>query len=59
MKTITIGRHPDNNVVINDPIVGRHHLRIMQYDDGHYSVLDLNSTNGTYVNGNVYMARHI
>lgn len=51
MKTITIGRHPDNNVVINDPIVGRHHLQITQHDDGHFSVLDLNSKNGTYVNG--------
>ena len=51
MKAITIGRHPDNNVVINDPIVGRHHLQITQHDDGHYSVLDLNSKNGTFVNG--------
>lgn len=51
MKTITIGRHPDNNVVINDPVVGRHHLQITQHDDGHFSVLDLNSKNGTYVNG--------
>ena len=51
MRVITIGRHPDNNIVINDPIVGRHHLRITQYEDGHFSVLDLNSKNGTYVNG--------
>lgn len=51
MKTITIGRHPDNNVVVNDPIVGRHHLQITQHDDGHFSVLDLNSKNGTYING--------
>lgn len=51
MKTITIGRHPDNNVVINDQIVGRHHLQITQHDDGHFSVLDLNSKNGTFING--------
>lgn len=51
MRIITIGRHPDNNVVINDPIVGRHHLQITQHDDGHFSVLDLNSKNGTFVNG--------
>lgn len=51
MGIITIGRHPDNDIVINDPTVGRHHLQIMQHDDGHFSVLDLNSKNGTYVNG--------
>lgn len=51
MRVITIGRHPDNNVVIEDPIVGRHHLQITQHDDGHFSVLDLNSKNGTFVNG--------
>lgn len=51
MKTITIGRHPDNNVVINDPMVGRHHLQITQHDDGHFSVVDLNSKNGTFING--------
>ena len=51
MKVVTIGRNPDNNVVINDPIIGRHHLQIMQHDDGHFSVLDLNSKNGTFING--------
>lgn len=51
MRVITIGRHPDNNVVINDSIVGRHHLQIMQHNDGHFSVIDLNSKNGTFVNG--------
>lgn len=51
MKIITIGRHPDNDIVIKDPTVGRQHLQIMQHDNGHFSVLDLNSKNGTYVNG--------
>lgn len=51
MRIITIGRYPDNNVVINDPIIGRHHLQIMQHDDGHFSVVDLNSKNGTFING--------
>lgn len=51
MRVLTIGRHPDNNVVINDPTVGRHHAQIIQHDDGHLSILDMNSTNGTYVNG--------
>lgn len=51
MKVITIGRYPDNNVVINEPIVGRHHAKIIQHSDGHYTILDLNSKNGTFVNG--------
>ena len=51
MKVITIGRNPDNDVCINDPYVGRHHCQIVQYDNGTYAIVDMGSTNGTYVNG--------
>ena len=51
MKVITIGRSHDNDVSINDPYVGRHHCQIVQYDDGSFTIVDMNSTNGTYVNG--------
>ena len=52
MKVITIGRHSGNDVVIdNDDKVSRHHLQIVQYDDGSYHLIDFNSTNGTYING--------
>ncbi len=51
MKTITIGRHPDNNIVVNDPIIGRRHAQITQHNDGHFTIMDLNSKNGTFVNG--------
>ena len=51
MRVITFGRNPDNNVIIRDPTVGRYHLQIIQHNDGHFSLLDLNSTNGTFVNG--------
>jgi hypothetical protein len=51
MKVITVGRNPQNDVVVQDPSVGRRHLQIVQHDDGHFSVVDLNSTNGTYING--------
>lgn len=52
MKVVTIGRNPDNNdIVINDAKVSRSHLQIIQDDHGNYSVVDLGSTNGTFVNG--------
>lgn len=51
MKVITIGRSSENDVVINDPHTSRHHMQIIQHDDGHYSLSDFGSTNGTFVNG--------
>lgn len=51
MKVITIGRSGENDVVINDPHASRHHVQIIQHDDGHYSLSDFGSTNGTFVNG--------
>ena len=53
MKVITIGRLKGNDVIIeNDDKVSRHHLQIVQMDDGTYHLIDFGSTNGTYVNGN-------
>lgn len=51
MRVVTIGRNNDNDVVINDAHASRYHLQIIQHDDGHYSLADFGSTNGTYVNG--------
>ena len=51
MKVITIGRHEDNDVFIDDPYATRHHLQIIQHDDGHYSLADFGSLNGTFING--------
>lgn len=50
MRVITIGRHPDNNVVINNNMVSRHHCEIIQESTG-IKIVDLDSLNGTYVNG--------
>lgn len=52
MKVITIGRSTENNdIVVNDEKVSRNHLQMVMDDNGNYSVVDLGSTNGTYVNG--------
>jgi len=50
MKIITIGRHPDNDIVVNDPCVGRHNCQIID-DNGVFRLRDLGSQNGTFVNG--------
>ncbi len=46
----TIGRTPDNDIRIDTEFISRHHAVILM--SGTMTVLeDLNSTNGTFVNG--------
>jgi len=47
---VNIGRRLDNQVVIDDPRVSRYHAQI-RYVRGKFVIFDLNSTGGTYVNG--------
>jgi ABC-type multidrug transport system ATPase subunit/pSer/pThr/pTyr-binding forkhead associated (FHA) protein len=47
---ITIGRHPDNMVVLTHPQVSAHHAQVTAVQDGH-RLADLNSTNHVYING--------
>ncbi len=47
---VTIGRLPDNNVIIDNPAVSSHHACIFR-DGEDFVVEDLGSTNGTFVNG--------
>jgi|SRR5688572_5721095 len=47
---LTIGRSPDNTVIIDNPAVSGHHARLFS-ESGAVIVEDLNSTNGTFVNG--------
>jgi hypothetical protein len=47
---ITIGRHPDSNLVLADPNVSRNHAEIRPQGE-QFVVVDLGSTNGTRVNG--------
>ncbi len=47
---VSIGREDDNDIRLNDERVSRFHAKI-QDDDGHVILTDLQSTNGTRVNG--------
>jgi pSer/pThr/pTyr-binding forkhead associated (FHA) protein len=49
-STVSIGRDPGNQVVINDPQISRQHARITP-QGGLMILEDLGSTNGTMVNG--------
>jgi FHA domain len=55
---ITIGRAPNSEVRIEDTYASGHHARI--YDrEGSVYVEDMNSTNGTYVNGRRVSAQEL
>src|SRR5215475_5406177 len=49
-KVLRIGRAPDNDVVISDLSVSRHHAELRKVGET-YQIVDLNSHNGTFVNG--------
>ena len=50
-KALRIGRIPDNDLVLPDLNVSRHHAEIRKSPTGSYEIVDLSSHNGTYVNG--------
>ena len=49
-ELVTIGRSPDNAVIINNPSVSARHAQL-QLAGETYRLKDLGSTNGTHVNG--------
>ena len=48
---VVIGRADNCDVILNSGSVSREHAEINKQTDGTYSIKDLNSTNGTFVNG--------
>jgi len=46
---MTVGRHPDSDIFLDDITVSRRHAEFMR-DGGSYRVRDVGSLNGTYVN---------
>ena len=53
---VTIGREDENSIQLNDERVSRFHAK-MQEDDEHIILTDLQSTNGTRVNGHPVQLR--
>ena len=49
-RPLRIGREPNNDLRLYDPHVSRFHARI-EYVDDRYQIVDLNSSNGVYLNG--------
>jgi hypothetical protein len=47
---ITIGRSSDSAIIIRDDYTSTHHARLMQWN-GRWMLQDLDSTNGTFLNG--------
>ena len=50
MQVIVIGRERDCNIILSDVKISRHHAQLVN-DGGKVTICDLNSKNGTYVNG--------
>jgi pSer/pThr/pTyr-binding forkhead associated (FHA) protein len=48
-QELTVGRRPDNDIVIDNPTVSGHHCKITMLGDSFF-VEDMNSSNGVFVN---------
>jgi len=46
----TLGRAPDNDIILEDPKISRRHA-VIAFTEERYSITDLESANGTFVNG--------
>lgn len=57
-EVVTMGRHGDNTVILADPQVSRHHAEISM-QGGRWIVRDLDSANGTFVNGQRLVEPHV
>jgi hypothetical protein len=59
-RSIVVGREPNRcDVLLDSDMVSRQHARIVPADDGHVELIDLNSSNGTFVNGRRVTGVHL
>jgi len=52
---VSIGRLVSNDICLEEPFVSRHHC-VIKTEGDEYMIEDLNSANGTYVNGELVKA---
>ncbi|MGW2402178.1 FHA domain-containing protein [Kitasatospora sp. NPDC001664] len=50
-RVVRIGRSEDNDLVLDDLSVSRHHAELRARPDGRYEIADVGSHNGTFLNG--------
>ena len=50
-QIVTIGRRPDNSIVVSDLAVSKLHAQLRKTPTGAYVIIDAGSHNGTFVNG--------
>lgn len=50
-EQIRIGRHKDNDIVVNFPEISSHHAVLEEAGSAQYMLEDIGSTNGSFVNG--------
>ena len=55
-KALTIGKLPDNDLVIDDPAVSAHHAEI-EMESGLFYITDQQSLNGTFINDELIISR--
>ena len=55
-RPMALGRDNMNPIRLHDHEVSRRHAEIRPQDQGHYTLVDLGSANGTYVNGTLIEA---
>lgn len=51
LNELTVGRGVGNELVLDDPSMSRKHSKIKRLGGGRIEIEDLNSANGTYING--------
>ncbi len=49
--TVTVGRRKDNHIVLKDRFISSYHAEFRRLSDGTYEIVDRESFNGTFVNG--------
>jgi pSer/pThr/pTyr-binding forkhead associated (FHA) protein len=55
---LRLGRSPDNDVILRDPATSGHHARLERRGETFWLV-DLGSTNGTFVNGEAIQEKQL